>query len=118
MKIRDVVAAKGREVHSVHASDTVAQTLSHFAGSEVRGLLVVDDGALIGVITLRDVVSFLDERGGAGLDAKVEEAMTREVVSVGPDADVEEVEGIFAQKRFQHRFLATPTASRALRPGR
>ena len=51
---------------------------------------------------LRDVVAFIGEKGAAALDGTVAEAMTTEVISVTPDATVEEVEAIFTSKRFHH----------------
>ena len=102
MNIRDVLARKGSEVHAVQAHETVSDVLSRFAQSKIRCLAVVDSGALIGILTIRDVVSYLDAHGAAGLSASVGDAMTRDVVTVAPDTSLDDAEEIFAERRFQH----------------
>ncbi len=102
MKIRDVLAGKGRDVHTVRGDEKVSSVLSRFSRSKIRCLVVTAHDALIGILTIRDVVAYLDARGAAGLASAVSEAMTDDVVTVGPDTSLDEAEELFAQKRFQH----------------
>ena len=102
MKIREVLRAKGQEVHTVQTSEKVSEVLSRFTDSKIRCLVVTEDMTLKGMLTLRDIVAFIDKKGAAALDGTVGDAMTTEVISVTPDASVEEVEAIFNERRFHH----------------
>ena len=102
MKIREILRSKGHEVHTVRASEKLTDVLKRFTDSKIRSLVVTDGDALQGMLTLRDVVAYIDRDGAAALDGPVEEAMTRDVVSVTPDASLEEAEAIFNENRFHH----------------
>ena len=102
MKIREVLRIKGREVHTVQTSEKVSDVLRRFSDSKIRCLVVTEAMALKGMLTLRDIVTFIDQKGAAALDATVGEAMTTAVISIDPDASVEQAEAIFTEKRFHH----------------
>ena len=65
-------------------------------------MLVIDEGRLVGVFTERDV---LKRVVGAGVDptrTRVAEVMTSTVITVSPDATVEQAMVIFTEKRCRH----------------
>jgi CBS domain-containing protein len=80
----------------------MSEVLRRFTDSKIRCLVVTEDMALKGMLTLRDVVAFIDERGASALDGTVADAMTTSVFSVTPDSSVDEAEAIFNAKRFHH----------------
>jgi len=72
----------------------------------ISGLPVVDDGGrLVGVISEHDVMNFAFS--GDAADTRVEEAMSREVVTFGPDADIETLVNACATKRIRRIPITT-----------
>lgn len=102
MLIRDVLQRKGREVHTVDASESMAAAIGRFARSKIRCLVVAEKGRMVGVLTTRDVLTHLDRRGAEALRRNVSDAMTRDAVFVGPDASIEEAHELFTTKRINH----------------
>ena len=102
MKIQDVLKVKGHEVHSVAAAEPLARTLARFADSKIRCLPVTEGAALVGILTLRDVVAFIDRYGAEALGRNVGDAMTRDVVRIAPSAPLEEAQQLFAERGFNH----------------
>ncbi|GCD19074.1 CBS domain-containing protein [Cellulomonas sp. H30R-01] len=74
----------------VEVTDTLHAVAQTMATQDVGSLVVAEDGAVVGIVTDRDLVV----RGlaqGIGLDAPVGQLATGDVVTVGPDDDVDEV---------------------------
>ena len=102
MKIRDVLRTKGFDVLKVDASETVAAVIQRFATSKIRCLVVTERDALVGLVTIRDVLSYVGEHGEGALERRIGEVMTPEVMSVTPDASLDDVEALFVKERFNH----------------
>jgi acetoin utilization protein AcuB len=67
---------------------------------QIRHLPVVDSGRLVGVVSQRDLY-LLETLQGIDPDAeRVEEAMTAEPFTVAPDAPLEDVASVMAERRY------------------
>jgi CBS domain-containing protein len=65
--------------------------------------VVVDEhGALVGIVSERDVVRRLNERGAELLTAPVAEIMTTQVVTCGPGDGVDNLAAIMTERRIRH----------------
>ena len=81
MKISDVLRNKGTEVVTIRPDETVSRLLEALAEHRVGALVVSPDGAAVaGIVSERDVVRHLHQRGAAVLTIPVSEIMT---VSIG-----------------------------------
>ena len=67
-----------------------------------RFLPVVDGTRLVGVITRRDIVRVLGERGASVLDEPVSVTMTRKVVSCRPSDTVAAIMEMMTMGKFRH----------------
>ena len=63
MRIADVLRGKGTEVATVEPGASVAELLTLLAERNVGALPVLDGGALVGIVSERDVVRRLHARG-------------------------------------------------------
>jgi len=102
VRIRDVLKAKGRELHTVRASETVADVIRRFTDTRVRCLVVTEGDALVGLVTVRDLLTYIGRHGGGALEARVGLVMTRDVTSVTPDTPLDEAAALLAERRFNH----------------
>ena len=102
MNIRDVLSQDRPQVHSIEASESLAEALGLFAASKVRCLAVTSDSRLVGILSIRDVVARIDRHGTAALEHPVERAMTRDPVTAVPTMELAEAEKLFAEHSFSH----------------
>jgi CBS domain-containing protein len=98
-----VLRRKGGEVVTVRPEATVRELLSMLAEHRIGALVVSVDGAAVdGIVSERDVVRRLHDRGPEVLDAPVSEIMTADVSTVGPDELLENLMGLMTVNRFRH----------------
>jgi CBS domain-containing protein len=102
MRIRDVLTGKPAGVLTVEPSTPVPGLLTALAARGVGAAVVVDDGAVVGMVSERDVVRHLHHRGGALLDDAVASIMTGPVTTCGPDDEVDALAGVMTQRRIRH----------------
>lgn len=97
-----ILDRKGRTVFSVSPSATVAEAVAEMNSQRVGSVLVIDANRLVGIFTERDV---LRRVVGAGIDphrATIADVMTSGVITVTPDATIEEITRLFTEKRLRH----------------
>jgi CBS domain-containing protein len=103
MRIRDILRRKGDTVATVRPDATVRQLLAVLAEHNIGAVVVSPDGASIaGIVSERDVVRRLHDRGAALLDRPVSDIMTAEVRSCGPGDQVEDLRRTLTEHRFRH----------------
>lgn len=105
MNISDILRHKGSDVITIAPSETVTTLLAALAEHNVGALLVVDSGGgggVVGVVSERDIVRRIAERGAALLDATVDEIMTSVVVSCTSKDSVDSVAESMTARRVRH----------------
>ena len=79
MLVREVLKNKGGRVVTIGLGATIAEAIARLVQNNIGSLPVVDDlGKLVGVVSERDVLRHLHNRGEAFSRHMVEEVMTQE----------------------------------------
>ncbi len=99
---RQLLDAKGSDVWSVHPDAAVYDAIEMMADKGVGALMVLDDGALVGVISERDYARKVILLGRSSKDTAVKEIMTARVIYARPDQTVEDCMALMTQKRIRH----------------
>jgi CBS domain-containing protein len=94
--------AMTRTVHTTRASDTLEQAARQMWEHDCGCVPVVDEnGRAIGIITDRDVCMAAYTRGVALRHVRVEEIMSRQLVSCAPDTPLQKAETLMAQHQIR-----------------
>ena len=103
MKLKDVLAAKGRRVVTVSAKSSVADAIRTMHAENVGSVMVPDSGQCpVGIFTERDVLRLYAE-GDRDFDSlAVEGRMTCSVVFGRLSMTVDEALGLMTDGRFRH----------------
>jgi len=100
--VKNTLAQKTGALISVTSAERVHKALLQMRDNRVRSVLVIDDGALVGIVTQGDcAIKVLLP----GLDAKttpVSQVMTRNPITVKLDDTVEGCMGLMVKKGFRH----------------
>jgi CBS domain-containing protein len=102
MKILDILRHKGSSVVTIGPDETVRVLLARLAEHNVGALVVADGDQVAGIISERDIVRHLNDRGEQILDLPVSELMTASVVSCGPGDDVDSIAAGMTELRIRH----------------
>jgi CBS domain-containing protein len=103
MTVSHILSRKGYDVATIEPTATLATAVEMLAQRRIGALVVTGAGdRVVGIISERDIVRVLAEKGPAVLSAPVAETMTRKVVTcTGTDSIVEIMEQMTAGK-FRH----------------
>ena len=103
MTVAAILKHKGHEVAHVAPSATIAEVVQQVANRGIGALLVLDDsGALVGIISERDVVRSMAANGAPTLDMTVDQLMTRNVRTATIEMTVPEAMEAMTTGRFRH----------------
>jgi len=99
--IKTLLAGKKGPLETLDMGQPVSAAIETFSKARFRCLPIVEGDKLVGLVTIRDLMKFLAERGGDALTTSIGEAMTSEVTTVSPSDEVETAEKAMAG-RFNH----------------
>lgn len=103
MKVRDILQIKGSQVHSIGPDQSVLDAVTVLMEHRIGALLVRDGaGAVVGVISERDVLRECLHRSTALGDVPVREAMTRDLIVCVLDDDIGYAMSVVTKNRVRH----------------
>lgn len=106
MNISDILRHKhstsGSTVVTIAPTDTVTALLAALAEHNIGALVAVESGAPVGIVSERDIVRRIAERGAAVLDAPVASIMTRDLVSCRSKDSVDSIAETMTERRIRH----------------
>jgi CBS domain-containing protein len=103
MKVRQILESKGPEVATIAPERTIEEAIGELGKRRIGSLVVIDDaGRLIGILSERDVVASMAERGLDLTERTVRDLMTTTVTTCRPDDDVNDVTVKMTRGRFRH----------------
>src|SRR5829696_6686228 len=103
MRIQDVLRVKGDQVFTISPETTVSELLTVLAQRNVGALVVCgEDDTIAGIVSERDVVRRLDDRGTEILDAPVSQIMTTTVTTCTERDAVDELMRLMTDRRIRH----------------
>lgn len=102
MTIAAVLGHKGPEVETISPGETLVQAVAKLGAHRIGALPVVDEGAVAGIFSERDVIYALRENGADALSWPVERIMSSPAVTVAPDFDVLDALALMTERRIRH----------------
>ena len=89
-------------VHSIAPTATVLQALQSMADLRVGALLVMQDNAIVGILTERDYARKIALMGRTSVSTLVSDVMTQDVIYVQPTQTSEECMALMTENRLRH----------------
>ena len=103
MSVQAILRSKGTAVCTVRPDVTVAAAIDRLQAENI-GALVVGDGDqdISGIVSERDIVRGLAERGASVLDLPVREIMTSPVRTCRPEDEIGDLMAMMTSYRIRH----------------
>jgi CBS domain-containing protein len=103
MKAKHILRSKGADVFAVGPDDSVADAVSLLNEKNIGAVIVRDaSDKVVGILSERDVVRRLGQRGAEALSMRVADCMTANPFTCAPDETVDELMSKMTQKRIRH----------------
>jgi CBS domain-containing protein len=103
MLIAHVLRDKGAVVHTLHGDATLEQAAAQLDQRRVGALVVVGEGgAIVGVISERDIVREVARQGASCMSSQVASVMSRDVVTASLNETVDDGLARMTDRRIRH----------------
>jgi CBS domain-containing protein len=103
MTVRAILSRKGNDVATIEPHVALAAAMKVLAERRIGALVVIGaDQRIIGILSERDIVRTLAERGPAALDKPLADAMTRKVVTCNQSETVCAIMERMTSGKFRH----------------
>lgn len=91
-----------REIHAVQPDTTVFEAVARMTELNIGAIIVQEGEAIQGIMTERDYLRFVTDQGRTARNTPVSELMTRRLVYITPEVDIEVAMAIMTEKRVRH----------------
>ena len=102
MTVRAILDTKGHQISSIEPESKLSAAIKMLGERKIGAVLVMGKGRMEGILSERDIVRVLGERGASVLDAPVSEVMTRKVVSCRESDTVAAIMEMMTNGKFRH----------------
>jgi CBS domain-containing protein len=102
MKVSDILKNKGNNVFHIGENLTVYDALMIMGEKNIGALLVMDGDNLKGIISERDYARKIILKGKTSHDTLVKDIMTKNVISVMPEDNIEKCMEHMSAKHIRH----------------
>ncbi len=102
MTVRRILDTKGRQVQTVEPETKLSEAIRTLGEKKIGAVLVMSKGRIEGILSERDIVRVLGERGAKVLDEPVSAVMTRKVVSCRQNDTVAAIMEMMTLGKFRH----------------
>ena len=100
--VSQLLQVKGSQIFSAAPGDSVLRAIEIMATRHVGALLVMNEGALLGIISERDYARKVILKNRSSHDTPVSDIMSSPAVSVTPDDTVHHCMQLMTEGRFRH----------------
>ena len=103
MQVMQILKHKGADVVTMSADETIAEAAQVLRERRIGAIVVVGPrGELQGILSERDVVRCLAQRGNEALDERVGAVMTSPVITCEADTSLEDLMRLMTNRRIRH----------------
>jgi CBS domain-containing protein len=103
MLVSQILKEKGDLVFTASPTDSVAAVAALLQSRKVGAMVVLDENHdVAGIVSERDIVRVVAERGADGLDQPIAACMTKDVVFAEPNETVDQLMSRMTDRRIRH----------------
>jgi CBS domain-containing protein len=103
MSVRQILKTKGQNVVTIRQDMTIGDVVATLARERIGVVVVSDDGETVaGILSERDIIKGLHEKGAGLLDMVARDLMTRSFTPANVDMPILHVLDTMTQGRFRH----------------
>ncbi|WP_264565582.1 CBS domain-containing protein [Flavobacterium sp. N3904] len=102
MTVNQILSTKGKEVYSIVSTITVFEALRVMGEKNIGAILVIEDGALKGILSERDYARKIVLKDKSSKKTPVSEIMERDVLTVKPSDNLDYCMELMSKRRIRH----------------
>ena len=103
MKLAELLRGKSQDVRKIKTDQSIAEAAVALTENKIGALLVEDgSGAIVGILSERDIVGGMGPHGADLHDVAVAELMTTSIIKCSPQDSVNEAMAMMTDRRIRH----------------
>ena len=102
MSVLHILNEKGRDVVTATPGQTLRDVVALLADKRIGAVVVLEKGAIRGIISERDIIRALAAHGDEALGKAVRECMTEKVITCAVTESIDDVMQKMTSGRFRH----------------
>lgn len=102
LQVKHLLDEKGRAIHAISPDEPVLAAIRLMAERGIGALVVLKDGALMGIVSERDYARKVILKNRSSSDTPVREVMTSAVITVSPSDTVDTCMRLCTDSRVRH----------------
>lgn len=102
MTLQEILDRKGHEVVTITPDRTVSQAVDLLVEKNIGGVVVMEEGSPVGILTERDVLRLTATAPGTLDHVTVAAAMSKPLVTGAATDDMLDVMGLMTRRRIRH----------------
>jgi len=103
MTVKDILSRKGSDVVTAEPNATLSDAVQLLAAHRIGAVVITGaDRRIVGILSERDIVRTLAEKGAKALESPIGEVMTRKVITCGAGETVPEIMERMTVGKFRH----------------
>jgi len=103
MKVASILKSKGNAVVTMRPESPIAPVIQRLRLERIGAIVISSDGETIeGIVSERDIVYGLAERGAELLTLRASDVMSRDVVTCAPDDQIRQLMARMTHSRVRH----------------
>jgi CBS domain-containing protein len=100
--VKHLLDKKGRQIFSVGPADSVLEAIKIMAEKGIGSLVVLQDEALLGILSERDYARKVIIKGRSSETTRVSEIMTEDVLTTSSGQTVNQCMNLMTEKKIRH----------------
>lgn len=102
MKVSEILKIKGNALYTVPPETGLLDAINLMTEKDIGSLVVMNDGSLVGLLTFREVIRAVHANQGSVGQDTVGEHMAREVLTMSPDTDVNDIRRLMLERHARY----------------
>jgi CBS domain-containing protein len=103
MTVREILSRKGSDVVTADPNATLSDAVQLLAARRIGAVVITGaDRRIVGILSERDIVRTLADKGAQALELPIAEVMTRKVITCGVGETVPEIMERMTVGKFRH----------------
>ena len=97
MQVKEILRVKGNRLLSIDPGGRAADAVKTMADQNLGSLVVLEQEAMVGLLSFHEILRAMAARGGAFGEVRVSEIMVRDPVTATPDMEVNDLRRIMLE---------------------
>ncbi|MCX8085980.1 MAG: CBS domain-containing protein [Rhodocyclaceae bacterium] len=102
MQVRQILDIKGSVLYTISPDKTLAEAVAIMSEQDVGSLVCFEGGRMVGMLTFREVMRTLNEKGAAWGEVPIREVMVKNPRTADPYMDVDQLRRLMVSEHMRY----------------